>query len=61
LVEKYLEGLEGLDYTEVALIISAEALGDCLHVHELWRALRELLPGKANETMELSWTLSALC
>jgi hypothetical protein len=36
-------------------------LGDCLHVHELWRALRELLPGKANETMELSWTLSALC
>lgn len=58
LVEKY---LEGLDYADVALIIWADALGDCLHVRKLWEALRERLPGKASETMELSWTLSAVC
>ncbi len=58
LVEEY---LEGLGYEDVALIIWADALGDRLYVHKLWEALRERLPDKASETMELSWTLSALC
>jgi hypothetical protein len=58
LVEKY---LEGLGYADVALIIWADALGDCLYVHKLWKALQERLTGKDTETIELAWTLSALC
>ena len=53
--------LPGLEYPDVALALWADALGDGRHLPALWQALRQRFSPRASETMELAWTLSALC
>jgi hypothetical protein len=57
-VNRYLPELE---YPDVALALWADALGGGRHFPVLWQALRRRFPSGASDTMELAWTLSALC
>lgn len=58
LVKRYLPALE---YSDVALALWADAFGGGRHLSVLWEALLQRLPPSASDTMELAWTLSALC
>lgn len=58
LVKRYLPALA---YADVALALWADALGGGRHLSVLWEALLQRLPTSASDTMELAWTLSALC
>jgi len=57
-VNRYLSELE---YPDIALALWADALGGGRHFSVLWQALGRRFPSAASETMELGWTLSALC
>lgn len=58
IVEEY---LPDLTYPDVALVLWADTLGDGRYLPALWEALRRRFPSDASDTMELAWTLSALC
>lgn len=58
LVKRYLPVLE---YPDVALALWADVLGGCHHLSALLEALWQRIPRGASDTMELAWTLSALC
>ena len=58
IVDRYLMELE---YPDVALALWADAVGTGRYFSILWKTLLTRLHAGASETMELSWTLSALC
>ncbi|MCK6554759.1 hypothetical protein L6Q96_09300 [Candidatus Binatia bacterium] len=53
--------LEALDYYDAAHALWAAAVGNSPHGATFWEALQRRLPPDASETIQLGWTLSALC
>jgi len=51
----------GLDYTGIAFLLWADSIGDRRYGTVLWKTLLERLPASASQSMQLGWTLSALC
>jgi hypothetical protein len=55
-----LDYIHGLDYTNIAFLLWADALAENRYESILWNALRARMPANVSQTTQLGWTLSAV-